>query len=134
MDLLLDTHTFLWFAQKSNQLSVTALTHLMDGRNNRYLSAASIWEMAIKLSNPNSPGQFGLNQPLGQFLEQQLTYCKVTLLPIEVAHVNVLVTLPLNAGHKDPFDRLIIAQSLALAIPIIGIDSVFDNYAVTRIW
>jgi len=134
MDLLLDTHTFLWFTQQSNQLSATALTHIMDGRNNRYLSAASIWEMAIKLSNPISPGQFALNQPLGQFLEQQLTYCKLTLLPIEVAHVNVLATLPFPTGHKDPFDRLIIAQSLSLNIPIIGIDTAFDLYAVTRIW
>lgn len=134
MDLLLDTHTFLWFAQRSNQLSLTALTYLMNGRNNRFLSAASIWEMAIKLSNPTSRGQFALNQPLGMFLNQQMVACRVILLPIEVAHVDLVSTLPFPTAHKDPFDRLIIAQSLALAIPIVSNDTAFDSYGVTRIW
>jgi len=134
MDLLLDTHTFLWFAQRNSQLSPKALTHLMDGRNTRYLSAASIWEMAIKVSNQASPGQFALNQPLGAFLSSQLTHCKVVLLPIDVVHVDTLSTLPFPTRHKDPFDRLIIAQSLSLAIPVVGIDDAFDHYGITRIW
>jgi len=128
MKLLLDTHTLIWFIEGNPALSMTARRHIEDTSNELYLSVASLWEMAIKVSL----GKLTLAQPLGTLIPQQLALNSIQLLNITVSHVAEVASMPFH--HKDPFDRLLIAQSLVEGMPIIGVDTVFDAYGVSRIW
>jgi PIN domain nuclease of toxin-antitoxin system len=128
MRLLLDTHTFIWFVTDSPRLSVTAKALIEDEYNEKLLSIASIWEMAIK----HSLGKLSFELPFMVFVEQQMLQNSMSLLNIQISHLNVVANLPLH--HRDPFDRLIIAQSMVEQIPIVGIDKVSDSYSVQRLW
>ncbi len=130
MNLLLDTHTFLWFvvAGFSNFLPQTTRELLEDGTNELYLSVASVWETAIKVSI----GKLKLPQPIFQIVDSQIQNNSINLLPITLAHLDVIETMPFH--HKDPFDRLLIAQSLVEGITVVGIDAAFDAYGTNRIW
>ena len=128
MNLLLDTHTFLWFIADNPKLSSTACALIADANNRIYLSVASLWEMAIKISL----GKLRLAQPFGVLLPQQLNLNHIDLLNITVEHAAVVATLPFH--HRDPFDRLLIAQATAEAMPIVGSDAAFDAYPSTRLW
>ncbi len=128
---LMDTHTFIWFSLNDPQLSQVARRFLMDGRNERLLSIASIWEMAIKAKT----GKLDLKQPLDQFLAQHLIPLRISILPIHLTHTLQVWQLPSpHIDHKDPFDRLIISQSLVENLLIIGCDNKFDAYGIQRIW
>lgn len=128
MKWLLDTHTFLWFVNGSPLLSQTARGLIeMPGAKN-LLSVASIWEMAIKYSL----GKLSFSQPFEVFVPQQVARNGISVLPIEQAHLNEVSVLPFH--HKDPFDRLIIAQGIVEKIEIISIDAAFDAYGVSRQW
>jgi PIN domain nuclease of toxin-antitoxin system len=126
--LLIDTHTFLWFALDSPELSSTARDLIIDAENEILLSVASAWEIAIKVSI----GKLTLSQPFTLFLPDQLRRNDIELLPVTLPHIQHIATLPFH--HKDPFDRMIIAQSLVEKIPLISIDAVFDAYSVQRLW
>jgi PIN domain nuclease of toxin-antitoxin system len=128
MKVLLDTHAFLWFFGGSSQLSPVARTIIEDDANTVFLSLVSLWELAIK----TSLGKFRLGQPFEQFILQQLTPNDITLLDITFRHIAVVATLPLH--HRDPFDRLLIAQAMVERVPLISADTAFDAYAVRRIW
>lgn len=128
MRLLLDTHTFLWFITDNPQLSSTAKTLIETPDNDRVLSMGSVWEMAIKLSL----GKLTITQPFDIFLSHQLEINGIELLHIELAHITAILNLPLH--HRDPFDRLIIAQSLVEQIPLLSADSTFDHYPIQRLW
>ena len=128
MNYLLDTHTFLWFINDDASLSFTAKTRIEDPENTIYLSVASIWEMAIKVSLD----KLELPSPFTDFIDDQLDKNTITLLKIKTAHTGIVATLPFH--HRDPFDRLIIAQSKIEDMPIIGQDATFDDYGITRIW
>lgn len=128
MKALLDTHTFLWFISDSPHLSTSARTMIEDGANEIVLSLASVWEMAIKFS----VGKLELPGPFDSYLAEQIRVNELGTLDINFAHVAVLADLPFH--HRDPFDRLLIAQAIVEGIPIIGADSAFDAYAVRRIW
>ena len=128
MKVLLDTHTFPWFFGGSSQLSPVARTIIEDDANTVFLSLASLWELAIK----TSLGKFRLGQPFEQFILQQLTPYDITLLDIAFRHITAVATLPLH--HRDPFDRLLIAQAMVERVPLISADTAFDAYAVGRIW
>jgi PIN domain nuclease of toxin-antitoxin system len=128
MRLLLDTHTFLWFIDGNAALSPTARALIEDPANERYVSIASSWELAIKYSL----GRIQLSQPFHLFLPQQLQQNRMAVLGIAVAHTAVIATLPYH--HKDPFDRMIIAQAFVESLPVISIDTIFDAYGVDRIW
>jgi PIN domain nuclease of toxin-antitoxin system len=128
MKLLLDTHSFLWFIEDDSRLSTTARTLIEDGDNEVFLSVGSLWEMAIKVSL----GKLRLSQPFATFIPDQLAANTISPLPIAVDHAAQVVTLPFH--HRDPFDRLLIAQALIDHIPIVGVDTVFDLYGVKRIW
>lgn len=128
MRLLLDTHTFLWFIDGNAALSPTARALIEDPANERSVSVASPWEIAIKYSL----GRIQLAQPFHIFLPQQLLHNRMDLLGITMAHTAVIATLPYH--HKDPFDRMIIAQALVESLPVISIDTIFDAYGVNRIW
>ncbi|MEA5593747.1 type II toxin-antitoxin system VapC family toxin [Rivularia sp. UHCC 0363] len=128
MKLLLDTHTFIWFVIDSPQLSSNAKTLIEDEYNEKFFSIASIWEMAIK----QSLGKLTFNLPLQTFVRQQMEQNSMALLNIEIDHVTTVATMQLH--HKDPFDRLLIAQAMVEQLPVIGVDSAFDAYSIQRIW
>lgn len=128
MKLLLDTHSFLWFVTDDSQLSATARALIVDPTNDVFVSPASYWEVAIKVSL----GKYPLTVPFEQFFTEGIDGNDFSVLPIEVRHAAVLSSLPMH--HKDPFDRMIIAQALTEQIGVVGIDAAFDAYHVTRFW
>ncbi len=128
MMYLLDTHTFLWFINDDDALSVPAKTLIEDPENIIYLSAASLWEIAIKVSL----GKLEVPSPFTEFITEQLRENYIAFLAIEIEHIGRVVTLPFH--HRDPFDRLLIAQALREDLPIISRDEIFDAYTVKRHW
>lgn len=128
MRLLLDTHTFLWFIIDDPQLSSMARNLIQDPVNEVEISPASYWEIAIKIKL----GKYTLPHPYQQFMETQIAVNEFRILPIEPRHTALLTTLDLH--HKDPFDRLLVAQAVTENIPIISVDSQLDPYGVTRLW
>jgi PIN domain nuclease of toxin-antitoxin system len=128
MRLLLDTHAFLWFIMGSANLSVNARALIENPANERLLSVASLWEVAIKVSL----GKLILSAPFDELIPAQLKLNGIDLLSIKVDHLSTLTTLPFH--HRDPFDRLIIAQAMVEKLPVISIDAAFDTYGVTRDW
>jgi PIN domain nuclease of toxin-antitoxin system len=128
MKLLLDTHTFLWFIAGDVRLSNKARTLIEDMDNVRLLSTASLWEIAIK----TSIGKLDLGLPFGTLIPQQLDRNLIDLLDITVDHAALVATLPFH--HKDPFDRMVIAQALAEELPMVSVDPILDTYGITRLW
>ncbi|HVA51451.1 MAG TPA: type II toxin-antitoxin system VapC family toxin [Pirellulales bacterium] len=128
MRLLLDTHTFLWFVTDDPLLSATARSLIVDPTSEIVVSPASYWEVAIKVSL----GKYPLTVPFEQFFTEGIEGNDFLILPIEVRHAAVLSSLPMH--HKDPFDRMIIAQAMAEQIAVVGVDAAFDAYGVTRRW
>ncbi len=128
MRLLLDTHTFLWFISGDTRLSNEARVLIENTDNSRLLSVASLWEIAIKMSM----GKLNLGLPFAEFVPQQLSRNLIDLIGITINHIDVVAGLPFH--HKDPFDRLLIAQATVEQIPIVSADVAFDNYSVTRLW
>ncbi len=128
MRLLLDTHTLFWAVDVPSRISATAMAAMADPANDRLLSAATIWEVAIKVGQ----GKFGLAMPYRLWMDKAIFDLKLTILPVTVAYADRQSTLPPH--HKDPFDRLLIAQALVESIPIVSMDVAFDHYGVTRIW
>ena len=128
MRFLLDTHTFIWFVTDSPRLSDRVKQLIEDDYNEKLLSPASIWEMAIK----HSVGKLNFGTPFPQFIERQIGLNSMDLLPIEISHINVVSTLDLH--HRDPFDRLLISQALVENMPILSVDEAFDAYPIRRIW
>jgi PIN domain nuclease of toxin-antitoxin system len=127
MKLLLDTHTFLWFVNDNFKLSNHLKDLIEDENNVSYLSIASLWEMSIKFNL----GKLTLDPNYEEFVEREVTTSSIKLLNIELEHLKVNAVLPFH--HRDPFDRLIIAQSIVFNIPIVSVDSAFDKYSVTLI-
>lgn len=128
MKLLLDTQALLWFLLDDSRLSARARQRIVAAEEPVYTSPASLWEIAIKISL----GKYTLPLPFARFWEEQLRSNDFTLLPISVKHLEKNVELPFH--HRDPFDRLIIAQSLAEDLPVASNDVIFDNYGVNRVW
>jgi PIN domain nuclease of toxin-antitoxin system len=127
---LLDTHTLIWYATDAPQLSATARALIEDPNNDILISPASIWEIAIKVSI----GKLALNRAYKDFLDLCLGSRGFQLLPVEPSHTTIVSSLPFPPRHKDPFDRLLIAQAIIESIPIVSVDLAFDSYAVQRIW
>jgi PIN domain nuclease of toxin-antitoxin system len=123
-----DTHAFIWFITDSEQLSPKAKTLLEASESDRVLSVASVWEMAIK----TSLGKLSFNKPLEQFLPEQLSLNYFRVLDISVEHALRVAGLPL--AHRDPFDRMIVAQALTESLPILSNDSALDAYGIQRLW
>lgn len=120
MRLLLDTHTFIWFVIDSPKLSLIVRELIEDEKNEKLLSTASIWKIAIK----QSTGKLYFSLPFRDFIDQQLSLNSIELLNINLDHIAVVATLPFH--HRDPFDRLLIAQAMVEQIPILNADSTFD--------
>jgi PIN domain nuclease of toxin-antitoxin system len=128
MKLLLDTHTFIWWDSSPAKLSQRALTLCTDPTNEIVLSVASIWEMQIKLQL----GKLTLNMPLREILDNQQRLNSLQILPITINHVLALDSLPTH--HKDPFDRLLIAQANVEDAWLISRDPIFAKYSVKLDW
>ena len=129
MNYLLDTAAYLWFVTDSTKLSDNARECLEDSSSEVYLSLASIWELAIKSSLDRG---LDLPRPFHQFVDEELEADRFRILNISVAHLKLVASLPYI--HRDPFDRLLIAQSLVEDLPIITSDRAFDSSPVQRIW
>ena len=128
MRLLLDTHALLWFLLDDPQLSATAKALIIDSANDIEISPASYWEIAIKISIR----KYRLPETLEAFFERELAANAFRILAIEPRHVAPLTRLPFH--HRDPFDRLLLAQAMVESIPIVSNDTAFDAYPVTRLW
>jgi PIN domain nuclease of toxin-antitoxin system len=128
MNLLLDTHTFIWCSIDPEQLSATASQLILDRNHTLFLSLASLWEMQIKLKL----GKLQFDLPLSELLAVQQEINTIQLLPIELAHIWTLGSLPLH--HRDPFDRMLITQATANQMPILSVDVAFDCYEIERLW
>ncbi|MBD2560752.1 MULTISPECIES: type II toxin-antitoxin system VapC family toxin [Nostoc] len=126
MRQLLDTHIFIWFVMGDPRISVSMRSQIENNEN--LLSIASVWEMAIK----HSIGKLNFDLAFDEFIEQQIIRNGIELLPITINHISVVATLPLH--HRDPFDRILIAQALAENIPILSADKIFDLYPIRRLW
>ncbi len=128
MNVLLDTHAFLWFLEGDAQLSARAREAIEDAGNLKWVSAASLWEMAIKISL----GRLKCAQPFDLFVSSQMEVNGFLLLPIRTYHPAKLLDLPFR--HRDPFDRMLVAQSLAEEFTLLSVDAAVDAYGVMRVW
>ncbi|MGB3642304.1 MAG: type II toxin-antitoxin system VapC family toxin [Rivularia sp. (in: cyanobacteria)] len=128
MNILLDTHVFIWSTANPERLSQTVTNLLTDTSNIWMFSIASVWEMQIKLQL----GKLNLNSSLPNLIDNQQRVNNLHILPIELAHIYALNNL--SSHHKDPFDRLLIAQAIVEQIAIVSIDEIFDNYPIQRLW
>lgn len=127
MNLLLNTHSFLWFAENSSELSKLAKSEIENMNNRCFLSIASLWELTIKLSL----NKLELNQPFDG-IPALLNINNIEILPLEFKHLKQLFLLPFH--HRDPFDRLILSQAISQDLVIVTKDGVFEKYTSNIIW
>lgn len=128
MRLLLDTHTFLWLAEAPDKLSPTVRGLILDPDTVLILSVISLWEILIK----SALGKLSLRLPLRRLLTEQQNTNGLHILPVTLDHVLALDGLPLH--HKDPFDRLLIAQATVEGLTLASVDHVFSHYPVALVW
>lgn len=128
MKLLLDSHAVIWWVDQHGLLSPTAHDAISDPGNELFVSAATIWEIGIKVGI----GKLKFSLPYRNWMNQAIAELRATTLPISVEYADTQSNLPKH--HGDPFDRLLISQALADQISIVSSDIHFDSYGVTRIW
>lgn len=128
MRLLLDTHALIWIILEPEKLSERVTSLFFDREHEIFLSIVSIWEMQIKLQL----GKLNFNLPLSELIESQQQVNDLQLLSITIIHIYALENL-LN-HHRDPFDRLLIAQAMTEQMPLLSVDAVFDQYPIERWW
>jgi len=131
MSLLIDTHVFLWFVENAKELSGTAKKMLEDSQNDILISIASLWEISIK----TSLGRLKIKGKYESVIDD-LTDNFIEILPIDFAHTVERNLLPFH--HHDPFDRMIVSQTIVEDIDLVSADSAFDSYlkgkSIKRIW
>jgi PIN domain nuclease of toxin-antitoxin system len=128
MRLLLDTHVFLWWITNNPNLSARAREVISDSHNDLFFSAVSGWEIAIKAHL----GRLQLPDDLERFIVAQLSANAILVLPIQLRHALRVYTLPDH--HRDPFDRMLVAQSQVEDLPIVTADPQIARYPVPVIW
>ena len=128
MNLPLDTHTILWFRWDDPRLSETAKAVIVDPDNRKLVSTASCWEVAIKVGRK----ELDLGVPFRGFIPQQMLRNNFESLATTDDHLAAFVTLPFH--HRDPFDRLLIAQSRWDDLPMVSADELLDAYGIERLW
>ncbi len=128
MDLLLDTHALLWWLSDDPALTKAARKAIAETKNSVYVSAASAWEIATKVRLGKLPSAVDLASDFAGLLDREL----FKTLAISAEHAIRAGLLP--GPHKDPFDRMLIAQAQAENVPIISNEILFDGYGVRRIW
>ena len=127
MDLLLDTHALIWFINGDNQLPEKSILLIKNIENKCHVSIASIWEIAIK----QSLGKLDLNGGFNEISKIMGRY-EIVLLPITFEHIQRLLTLDFH--HRDPFDRIIISQSLVEKFVVVTKDDNFPKYKIKTVW
>jgi len=127
MNLLIDTHVFLWWDSQPEKIPDRTLSALEDPDNTIWLSLVSIWEVQIK----TQLGKLTLHQPIDMLVQQQQQN-GIQLLPIKLNHILSIQPLPYH--HKDPFDRLLIAQTIAENLTCVSADLVFNQYNISILW
>lgn len=128
MDLLLDTHAFLWWLAGDTALSPSARRTIGDPGNQVLVSAVSAWEIATKVRIGKLPGAASIVATLADVLQAQ----GFLALPVSFAHGQAAGTLP--GPHKDPFDRMLIAQAMLDDLTLVSNERLFDAYGVRRLW
>jgi PIN domain nuclease of toxin-antitoxin system len=127
MRILIDTHIFIWIATEPERLSPRFIESIVDRQNSLFLSLASIWEIQIKVAL----GKLDLKGDLATIIDIQIEQNSIELLSIDLTHIYALSNLP--AHHRDPFDRLIIAQSQVEKMTLATVDSAFERYEIDRL-
>lgn len=128
MKLLLDTHAWLWFVLGDDSLTPAARKLIEDSDNDVLISPVAYWETAIKISI----GKYQLAKPFEQFIAHAIAGQGFKILPILPEHTLTLVSLPFH--HRDPFDRLLVAQALTESPPLLSADTALDAYGIRRVW
>ena len=128
MKLLLDTHALVWYVEADPKLPASRRTDIQDAANEVFVSPASYWEIAIKAHT----GKWHLKVTYPVLMDTVLNVYKFQVLHILPGHTARLIGLPDH--HRDPFDRLLIAQALVEGLTVVGADAAFDPYGVARIW
>ncbi len=128
MRLLLDTHTFIWWASNDPSLSATVKLAIGDRNNEIFLSSVSTWEMAIKIAL----GKLAIAQPLSSLVLSHIALYQFQPLAITYDHTYQVQGLPQH--HKDPFDRLLIAQAMVENMVLLTCDTSFAPYGVQTLW
>ena len=128
MNLLSDTHAFIWSFSNIKRLSPTVAKEFKNPANQIFLSVASIWEMQIKIKL----GKMVFNDTLENIIAEQQTVNNIQILPVYLSHALYLENLPLH--HKDPFDRLLISQAIVENMTLVTADPEFAKYQVKLLW
>ena len=125
MKILVDTHIFLWAITDDSRLTKSQRQVYSDERNDLFLSVASVWEIVIKVA----VGKLPLPQPSVAYVERQMKKNQIKLLPVRLPHLSALESVPLL--HRDPFDRILVAQANVEGMPILSADPLISQYGVT---
>ena len=128
MNVLIDTHTFLWWNSEDERLSLRAKEIIANGNNEVFLSAASVWEIVIKTAK----GRLVLPEPPDQYISRRMNLYRFRPLPIQISHAAHVYELP--AIHNDPIDRMLIAQSQMESLPLLTNDDAIRCYELDTIW
>lgn len=128
MKLLLDSHALIWWMDQHDRISIPAFTAIEDGTNELLVSISTVWELGIKVGLR----RLNLEPSFAGWMEAMIEDLDATLLPISIIHVERQTTLPYH--HRDPFDRLLVAQALTEDLTIISRDTSLDSYGVRRVW
>jgi PIN domain nuclease of toxin-antitoxin system len=128
MRVLIDTHVFIWWTSDVKKLSKTVSDLLQSPDIEIVLSIVSIWEMQIK----SSLGKLEFRIELPQLVQEQIDRNRIEILPLALSHIYALTNLPNH--HRDPFDRILIAQSMETGLQLVSIDRKFDDYINNRLW
>lgn len=128
MNLLLDSHAFIWWREEPNKLSPVAFTEISNPNNDVFLSVVTVWELQIKIAL----NKFTIKGTLENAVKDEQQNNGFQILPVHLSHALYLENLPLH--HKDPFDRLLISQAIVENMILVSADANFTNYQVNLLW
>jgi len=128
MNLLLDSHAFIWMRQEPHRIGVMAISEMMLVSSRLFLSSATLWELQIKIDL----GKFDFGDPLSVVIADEFRENSIELLPIENKHIFNLSNLPIH--HRDPFDRMLISQAMVEEMTVVTVDPKFSEYGVKVLW
>jgi PIN domain nuclease of toxin-antitoxin system len=128
MRYLVDAHSLIWALDDPSRFSSTAASALQDPASQLLLSAGTMWELSIKVAL----GKLALSQPFRPWLEKAIADLGLSVLPITLDHVERQAALPFH--HRDPFDRMLVAQSMIEKLSLVSADTILDQYGIHRVW
>ena len=128
MKLLVDTHAFIWYVDQDHLLSPAAHAAISDPSHDLLLSSGTIWEIAIKVGLK----KLTLSQSYRTWIEKAIADLGLSILPITAEYADAQAVLPNH--HRDPFDRLLVAQARVEGVPLVSADAILDSSGITRIW